>query len=354
MANPTYQVIVQEPTTGINWEIIPKSYKFTERLNKETTAEFTLSFEEMQKMAAANDTTILNIFTAALREIYITRDSLKIFFGVVTDFDVEPGGQGDMNVTVKAMGHFGLFKKRIVGIGTQEYHDNQDAGNLAWTLIENSQASDPPYSDWGIQQGSIDASKDRDRGYLFDNIYDSIVRLSNDNLADGFDFDIDTNKFFNVYYPKRGVSRPNIVFDIRTMASWRYKKQLYSNMANKVYVLGEGFNDDILYTTRTAAISYRSPFGTLEEKLDARDVSELATLQDKGDRRIAEAREPRTELSNVSHYDNEILYSDYNVGDIIVVNLPQLALSNVEKRIRERTFTMQSPQSIGLCSLVLE
>jgi len=354
MANAVYEVIIKDPSTDDIWELIPRSYNFTETLNKEPKATFTFSFEEIKKTADTNDTTVVNMFTAALREIYISRNGTKIFYGVITDFDVDPEAGGSRKVTVKAMGFFGLFKKRIIGIGVEEYYSTTDAGDIAWDLIDNSQLDDYPYSDWGITEGSITASKNRDRGYLFDNLYDSIIKLSNDNLADGFDFDIDNTKQFNVYYPTKGTSRPNVVFDDRTMNKWAYSKQLISGMVNQVHVLGEGFNDDILYETRTAGTSYRTPFGTLEEKLDARNVSVATTLQDKGDKRLALAKDPVITVKNVEHFDDGIAFTDYNLGDTVVINLPELAVNSVSKRVRERTFTMKTPDSIGLCKIVLE
>lgn len=349
-----YEVIIKDPGDNTIWEVVPKSYKFTETLNREPKAEFTFSFEELQKMAEANDTTVLNIFTAELREIYINRNETKIFYGVISEFEVIPGGQGSKEVNVRAIGFFGLFKKRIVGIGVEERFTLVDAGEIAWTLIEDSQASDSTYSDWGITEGSITTSKNRTRGYLFHNIYDEIIRLSNDNLAEGFDFEIDNTKQFNVFYPTKGTSRPNIVFDVRTMASWKYRKLLISGMVNKAHVIGEGFNDDIIFETRTAGTSYREPFGTLEEKLDARGVSQTTTLQDKGDARLLEAREPIIIIDGVAHYDGTIAYTDYNLGDTVKVHLPELGLTNTNARVRERTFTMNSPQSIALIGLKLE
>jgi hypothetical protein len=346
----TYEVIIKDPATGTIWEVIPKSYNFTEKLNLEPTASFTFSFEELKKMAERNGTTVLAIFTSALREIYINRNGAKIFYGIITDFEVAPGGVGEKNLSVKAMGFFGLFKKRLVGIGVEEVFSATDAGEIAWTLIDNSQLDDAPYSDWGITEGSITASKNRDRRYLFDNVYESIVRLSNNNLADGFDFEIDNTKAFNVYYPTRGQDRPTITFDERTAASWKYKKQLILNMANIVYAVGEGFNEDVQFETRTASTALRTPFGTLEEKLEARDVSEAATLQDKGDARLAEGSSPPVELDSLSHYDDAIAYSDYNLGDTIRANYPDLAINDETYRVVERTFTMATPQSIGLVS----
>lgn len=354
MATNKYEVIIHDPVNDVIWEVIPKSYGFTEVLNKESVGTFYFSYEELKKMAEINDTTVLNIFTAAYREIYINRNGTKIFYGYIDDFAVEPVDGGDMTVTVRALSFFALFKKALVGIGTEVRYEGVDAGDIAWDLINDWQLADAPYSSRGITEGSITASKNRIRGYLFDNIYEEIVRLSNENLVDGFDFEIDSTKAFNVYYPTKGQSRPNIVFDDRTAASWRYKKSLISSMVNQVHVLGEGVNDDINYATRTAATSYRTPFGTLEEKLDARNTTEAATLQDKGDRRLLEAREPEIELTGVAHYDDGIAYTDYNVGDTIIINFPQLGIINDTIRVKERSFTMQTPQSIGLVAIKIK
>jgi len=349
-----YEVIVKDPSTGKLWELLPKSYNFIEKLNAEPQATFNLSFDEVKKMAERNDTTVINIFTAALREIWISRNGIKIFYGVVSDFDVTPGGIGERNLVVKAMGFFGLFKKRLVGKGTTTVYTATDAGDIAWDLIDDSQLSDSPYSTYGITQGATPATINRDRQYLFDNIYDSIIKLSNENLENGFDFDIDTTKAFNVYYPTKGANKLTVVFDERTMNSWKYRKSLFTEMVNSVFVIGEGFNEAINYQNRVAGIGYRTPFGTLEEKLDARNTTENATLQDKGDRRLLDARDPVITLDQVTHFDNEILWSDYNLGDTIIVNMPDLSLNNVQRRVVEKTFTMETPQSIAKISVKLK
>lgn len=356
MSNATYEVIIRNPADGKIWELTPKSYDFTEKLNQESVANFNLSFEEIKQMAERNDTTVIDIFTASLREIYINRNGTKIFYGVVSEFTVTPGGVGEKDVSIKAIGFFGLFRKRLVGKGTEVKYTATDAGAIAWDLISDSQASDSPYSTWGITMGSITTSKNRDRGYLFDYISDAIIALSNDNLKDGFDFDIDTTKAFNVYYPTKGQARPTVVFDERTALGWNYRKLLFSEMVNKVWVVGEGFNDATNFELRTAGIGYRSPFGTLEEKLDARNTTEDATLQDKGDRRLLEGQDTIIKLDGVNHYDNPsfISFTDYNLGDTVIVNLPDLGISSLSKRVIERVFTMKSPSSIGEISLKLK
>jgi len=349
-----FEVIVKDPSSGKFWELLPKSYNFTEKLNAEPIATFNLSFDEVKKMAERNNTTVLNIFTSALREIWISRNGTKIFYGVISDFDVTPGGIGERNLVVKAMGFFGLFKKRLVGKGTTTVYTATDAGDIAWDLIDDSQLSDTTYSAYGITQGATPPTFNRDRQYLFDSVYDSIIRLSNENLENGFDFDIDTTKAFNVYYPTKGANKLTVVFDERTMNSWKYRKSLFTEMVNSVFVIGEGFNEEINYQNRVAGTGYRTPFGTLEEKLDARNTTENATLQDKGDRRLLDARDPVTTLDQVTHFDNEILWSDYNLGDTIVVNMPDLNLNNAQRRVVEKSFSMETPQSIAKISVKLK
>lgn len=351
-----YEVIIKDPITEDIWEIQPENYAFTEKLNEEPTATFNMSFEEVKAMATTNGTTVLNIFTAALREIYITRDDLKIFYGVVSEFGVTPGDNGDKKLSIKAMGFLGLFKKRIVGKGTETVYTATDVADIIWDMVNNSQGADAPYSSWGITRGAHPASKNRDRSYLFDNLYDEIIRLTNNNLKDGIDVDIDNSKQINVYTPTKGIVRDTVVLDERTLEDWKYQKNLFSEMVNDVWVLGEGVNEDVNFERKTADVAYRTPFGTLEEKLDARNTTEAGTLQDKGDRRLLDGRDPVVYLDGLKHFDNPelIAYDDYNLGDTVTVDFPDFDIDSLARRVIEKTFTMQSPQSIALISLKIK
>lgn len=349
----TYRVILKDPSDGTLWELLPISYSFVEELNKEPIAKITLSFNELDRLAEIYSTTVMAMFSAAIRELYIERDGTKIFYGVVSDLGVETAEDGKLNFVVKAVGFFGLFVKRIAGIPKRVF-SSTDAGTIAWTLIDESQDSDTPYSDWGITQGSITSSVNRDRTYRFDYIKDSIIRLSNENLDDGFDFDIDNNKQFNIYYPTKGASKPNIIFDDKTLDDYRWRKPLILGLTNKVYALGEGFNDDVLYVTRTAATAYRTPFGTLEEALRETDIKTTATLNAKGDRKLADEKEPIIDLEGY-HYDGlNFGFDDYNLGDTVVVDLPKLDLDEESKRVKQREFTVGEKDSVAFIKILLE
>lgn len=347
----TYNIYVKN-AAGKIWEIFSKDFSIVDELNKESTAKISLSFNEFKKIATATNTTVMGVFTSAFMEIYIERDGTKIFWGALTSFEVQPTNDGEMNIAISATSWFGLFQKRICGIPSRIFSAT-DAGAIAWTLIDESQTSDSTYSDFGITEGSITASKNRDRTYRFDNVKDSIIKLSNNNLADGFDFEIDNTKAFNVYYPTRGTSRPNIVFDFRTLSGFKFKKPLLFDLTNKVHVIGAGENDDVLYTTRTAGTSYRGDWHTLEASRQERDIEQLVTLQDKGDRTLAEDQTPIIEFS-AEHYDDQIQWSDYALGDTLKVNLPDLGMSNESKRAYKRELLMESDKSIGRIKTVLK
>ncbi len=339
-----YRVFLRDNADGDLFELFPKSYQFTDELNKESRATFILAYEVVKEIADYYGENILNLLSSTLMEIYVERDGTKIFYGVLTRFEITPLKDGSRSIVLEAVNWFGLFNKRIVGVPKTTY-TGTDAGQIAWDLIDDSQNSDSPYSDWGITQGSITASVNRDRTYRFDRIYDVIIALSNSNLDNGFDFEIDTLKQFNVYYPQKGANKPNVIFNDANVYSYRWKKPLVLELTNKVHVQGAGFNDDVLYTTRTAATGYRSPYGTLEERLNERTIETDSNLEEKGDRKLAEEQAPVIEFE-ITHEDNQIQWSDYLLGDNVKVDMPFLDMDNVYKRVVKRKFDMDESRPL--------
>jgi hypothetical protein len=334
----TYRVFLRDDTTDDLYELFPKSYQFTDELNKESRATLILSYEILKETADYYGEDLLDLLSSKLMELYIERDGTKIFYGVLSKMEIVPLKDGSRSITLEAVSWIGLFTKRIVGVPKTVY-SSTDAGQIAWDLINDSQTSDAPYSDWGITMGSITASVNRDRTYRFDRIYDQIVALSNANLDNGFDFEIDTLKQFNVYYPQKGQNRPNVVFNESNIYNYRWKKPLVLELTNKVHVQGAGFNDEVLYVTRTADAAYRSPFGTLEDRLNEKTIETTGNLASKGDRKLAEEQAPIIEF-DITHEDDAIQWSDYLLGDNVKVNMPFLDMANVYKRVVKRKFDM--------------
>lgn len=331
-----YKVFVKNPTTNEIWEFPFSSIKYTEELNKDRDATFVFDPVSLQPTLEKTRQTLDFVLSATKREIYVTKDDTTIYYGLVTDQGDTKDQSGAYSVAVASTGFFSILYKAIAGIPST-FYTTQDAKDIAWDLINTYQNSDTPYSDYGITRGlNPSSTKDRQRTFKFKRINEAIEGLSNLNLEDGFDFEINNSKQFDVYYPQKGQNRPNIVLqDGHNILTWSLTKPLISSMANKVYVIGSGENDDLLYSTRESADTYKTSFGLLEEKLSERDIETTDTLNDKGDKYLSLNQSPiRTLVVTTTGDSPEII--DYQVGDSLKV---QIASKNIDSfmRVHKRT-----------------
>jgi hypothetical protein len=346
-----YTIFVKDIDNVVLWELPYQSFSFTEELNKGKDARFSFDFETIKVLADTYNTTTDNIFGGGFREIWIEKSGIKIYYGVITDFDLAGDRETDaVSVSVASVGFFNVFGKRRTN--NKRVFSGTDAGTIAWTLINESQTSDNPYSTLGVTMGIITASVNRDRTFRFASVKDEIVQMSNENLSNGFDFDIDNSKVFNVYYPQRGSARADIVFDAASILNWSRNRPSVLSLTNKIYVLGEGINDDILYSTRISAATYRDVFGTLEDVLSKRDVIESATLDAAGDRFLLESQSPR-ETFTISHVDDVPDIKNYSVGDSVRVTIQKLGFSDQYKRVTRRAVACDG-EDLAIVTLTLK
>ena len=326
-------LFVINPTTSDEIELPFLTLTISEELNVGKDCRIQLDFFSIKEVAEKYNSNVLFILTSGIRRIRVEKDGTSIFLGVVTDFNIQENDAGRKIIDLYSVGLFNLLAKRRTNAKRVFIQD--DAGDIAWTLIDESQLSDPPYSDLGITQGSITTSVDRDRTFRFANLKEEITKMSNNNLRNGFDFEVDNTGKFNVFYPTKGSQRPNIFLDDQNILNWGVRKPLIMTLTNKVYVLGEGFNDDILYTTRQSSNSYKTTFGLLEEVLSAREIITTETLNDKGDKFLADYQSPILTIS-LNHNDADLNILDYEVGDSIRVTIETMEIEAVYKRIYKR------------------
>jgi len=336
-----YQLFVKDLANDRIYELPYSSLSFIEELNKGSDARFSLDYLAVEEIADKYSTDPLFVFSGGKREIWIQKEGTKIFYGLVSDFQINKNESGETNISVAAVDFITILSKRRTG--AKREFSATDAGLIAWTLIDESQDSDPYYSDLGITQGTIQTSVDRDRTFRFADIQYEIWQMSNENLKNGFDFGINTSKQFNVYYPTKGSQRENIYFDDQNILSWEYRKPLIMSLTNKVHVLGEGVNDDRIYETRTSSTTYRETFGLLEGILSETDVKESQTLQDRGDKFLEDNQAPLVQLT-IRHEDGAPDILDYEVGDSLKINLPELDIDNSYKRVYKRTIDIDGSQ----------
>lgn len=330
-------LFVKDLKNNLLYELPFISITPTEELNVGMDATITLDLNAVNEVAERYGTTALFLLTSSTREIWVEKDGKKLYYGVISDFGLDKNDQGSYQISLASVGFFSLLTKRRTG--PKRIFTSTDAGSIAWTLIDESQQSEPPYSDLGITQGLIQESKQRDRTFRFDNIKDQIVDMSNRNLNDGFDFDIDNSKKFNVYYPQKGQQRKDIVFDDGNIDSWSFRKPMVLSLTNKVYVVGSGMNDDVLYTVRNSADIYKSAFGLLEDALMERQIETEDTLIDKGDRHLRDNQAPINDLT-ITHTDGSPDIFNYEVGDSFRVSIPEIGLNGVYKRVMKRAITI--------------
>lgn len=343
-----YQLYIRY-SDGTLFEIPYVSVSFTEELNKGKDARISFDYESLKAIADTYSTTVEFLLAGGYREIYVEKESTKIYYGVITDYNIAKNDNGILAVDIASVDFFVLLSKRYTD--NERIFTSTEASEIAWTLIDESQTSDSPYSDLGITQGATVTSKNRDRTFRFDNVRDEIIKMTNANLDNGFDCDIDNGKAFNCYYPEKGSQRPNIFLDDETIINWRFRKPFLLSLTNKVYVLGEGFDDSILYVTRESGHTYKSAFGLLEGVLSERQIKTTSTLNDKGDRHLNNNQSPRSELViTIKDDDPDIL--NYNVGDSLRIKISELAFNSVYRRIIKRSMSIDS-NGLGIVTLTL-
>lgn len=334
-----FSLFIKNTQNSYIYEAPFASLSFTEELNKGSDFQASFNYSQLDEIAKRYGTDCLFLLTGGFREIWLNKDTNKLFYGAITDFDMNKTSDSELGINIAAVNFFNLFNKRRTG--AKRIFTSTDAAQIAWTLINESQTSDSPYSDLGITAGLLPTVVNRDQTYRFANIKEEIINLSNNNLNSGFDFEIDTLKKFNVYYPIKGSIRSNIVLDDANIMEWRIRKPMILSLTNKIYVTGDGMNDDVLNTTRTSDSSYRTVFGTLEDVLSARDVTVLQTLQDKGDKYLLENQSPRVELT-ISHIDDSPDMLNYSLGDTLKINIPEANIVNQYMRVYKRSFTLDN------------
>lgn len=340
-----YRVFIKDPSTSEIWELPFLSIRFTEELNKDKDADFAFDLEIIDNFLTEVGITIDSVTSSSIRHIYIEdEEETVVYYGVLSDQNESKDSAGSYKLNLASVGIFSLLQKAIVGKPLKTYTAT-DAGAMAWDMIDEYQNSDTPYSDFGITEGSITATKDRDRTLRFRRIKDVIEKMSSNNLEDGFDFDIDNTLAFNVY-DQKGSQRDEIVLeDGDNILTWTLHKPLVSALTNKVYGIGAGQNDDdLLWVEREAIDSYKSSFGLLEEILSEKEIITEDTLNDKCDKVLSDEQAPKYGLV-VTLTDESPMLTDYNVGDSLRVVIPKKSI-DAFYRIRQRTVNIESNGSV--------
>lgn len=331
---------------GTKWELPYSSLSFSEELNKDRTCNFTIIRQTGEAIATITGVTLEFILSGGYREVEIyDQDDVLVYSGFVDETTGNAGSGEEGNVTVTSRGFFSLLEKRYTG--ANDFFENVDAGQIAWSLIETTQAK--PFGDFGITEGVIEANKNRQRTFQYNTIKEAIQGMTSDNVKDGFEFDIDVNKVFNVFYPEKGETRENIIFDSSlNIDNWTVRKTGILGMANHVIVFGQGQGDGMIVVEEDAEDIYKEPFFLLEAGLSDKDNGDIDLLTDKGKKYLASYKYPQKFVSFSTFY-NSPPFTNYQVGDWVRVRIAEEGIDDMLRIIKKST-GMDGVVSISLRS----
>lgn len=288
--------------------------------NRADTISLRYDLDDIKRYCQALGITVWQLFGVSQNEVRVKRGTTVISAGHIVE--AHPSIMGDRRtIEIIAVGWFDLLGLRITDEGGPDsdyYFEATDAGQIAWGLINASQQQSAA-ADFGITQGTIQASVDRDRtDYSFKNIRDAIIQLS--EVIDGFDFEVTWDKVFNVYYPKIGSRRTDIELtypgNIRELSFGRYGMQI----ANQITARGAGFGPGA-YKSVADDLTSQGKFWLRQRIVDFNDVSTTATLDEHAAEELRVAKEFTDIPTLVLDQANAPKVGTYGIGDEIKIGI---------------------------------
>jgi hypothetical protein len=289
-------------------------------LNRPPTASGTMSLDA----PAANS----GLLAPGITELRIQRDGQTITSPFrLNSITIDDSGSGAATVSCEWDGIMSYLADLLALKGANYSATAQSA--IAWGWINTAQARTS--ADYGITRGAIPTTDPTKSVTIEDDaeLLASIVALS--ERANGFDFDIDASRAFNVYYPSQG-SATGLVFDTDHNVT-SYSVAVDAGPGSIVTwarvrgaTRGRSATDAdaaLLYGRREASISYSGV------------IDDATVLQSQADAIIADRSEPIAVPSlrlNVDHPTME--WGSYRLGDTVRVRVRAGDLLTIDRDYR--------------------
>ena len=208
--------------------------------------------------------------------------------------------------------------------------DGVDAGTIFWTLIDESQ--NLTNGDYGITEGTIEATVNRSRTYENKNILDAGIDLS--KVIDGFDFEITPEQVFNVFVQKGIDKSTTHVFDFRANIQKVSVEENFSNPFNSTIVVGE---DNRVERTDTTAGGI---FFLRQALVNATGTTDDTSLNDKGDANNRKFNSPLLSVSFSQVPNTSPAFGSISLGDIVRIRVKR-GIYNVDNNFRVYGFKVK-------------
>jgi len=319
-----YKIIAKNKAATQQWELPFESATLERNLNNVHTASINVSYAYLSDYLGRQNTTPKDLFENAWINIYIYKDNNLIFGGFLCDV-VYNKSSGSFTVQLGCKSWLAYFENRLYsGIITAT-----DAGMIAWNALNS-------VNDIGITQGTITATKTRDRTYKYDDVCKIVVNLGSLQIQEGFEFDLSNLKVFTVV-SRIGSDKPTIIFDDFNVIDYSLSVGLVGKLFNYGTVLGSGMDDNQLARTYDAGSAYQTNWYKQEALLQETDIPETVTLDDDIKKYVELRKNPIRTLTLKATVASPI-FENYDVGDGVVINLPDISMA-ATKRIVKKTLT---------------
>lgn len=278
--------------------------KYGFRLNRAGAIKFTLPLDHAK--------TIQSLIEEGIHEVGVERSGTEVFAGPVLTVNEDDAGNSLMVGGEGLMGH---LRRMHVTEDLTFVVSTDDQFDIARALIEHHQ--NKTGGDFGIDTTATTTSgRKRDRTYLREavkNIYDAVVELSEVN--DGFDFDFNpATRAFDLFYPKRGRRRIDIVFDERNIRRFRRQRDATGQASA---IVGK-FGGQVVELEDVPTIDL---FGLTQRVVTNKDVTDVGTMNDI----VADAGRafnPIPNLISLTVNTAEPQVFTYELGDEVKVSWP--------------------------------
>jgi len=214
-------------------------------------------------------------------DLVVYLDGVKVFRGRLAPSTEEVTPEAH-TLQVSAVDYRGMLERRLVYDADVRVFSQVDQSTIAWTLVAASQARSG--GNLGITRGigqSTTVLRDRtiDAGKT---VGEEIVQLA--QLASGFEWTVDADLAFNVYYPLRGEDK-GVILDYGGTVSKLRRTFTPAEFANAIRATGA---PALATEERATAGIATDPAGRFESQFGFSSVLEASTLGAKADFLIAE------------------------------------------------------------------
>lgn len=319
-----FRVQIKNANASQVWELPYDSWSFTEELNRDRSANVSLSHVHIQSVAEANGVTDEFILAGGYRELNILDDDTLLYAGYVAEVQFNQGEAKGETISLASKGFFSLLEKRYTD-AYMFFDDTHDITEIIQALLDYTQGLD--YGNLGITFTPI-TTRNMQRTFEYDNIKKELEGMTNNNIKNGIDLEVNNQKQMIPYYPFKGTQRPNIqLVDGFNFETYQAKKLFINSMANQVIVIGKGQDEERPVVIRDADDVYKENFFLLQEDLSETGVEVEAELANRGDRYLEENKVPRFVISGTCRFSNP-LWTDYEVGDFLKVKIAKRGINS--------------------------